>query len=62
MCVLAGSLALAAVLSLAYIMYIYLSKNVLDVLTCVRKHTTIQAAGLPGVGLRVEIDCIAYIP
>ena len=22
--------------------------------------TTIQAAGLPGVGLRVEIDCIAY--
>jgi len=24
--------------------------------------TTIQAAGLPGVGLRVEIDCIAYIP
>jgi 2-iminobutanoate/2-iminopropanoate deaminase len=24
--------------------------------------TTIQAAGLPGIGLRVEIDCIAYIP
>jgi len=24
--------------------------------------TTIQAADLPGVGLRVEIDCIAYIP
>jgi len=24
--------------------------------------TTIQAAGLPGLGLRVEIDCIAYIP
>ena len=24
--------------------------------------TTIQAAGLPGVGLRVEIDCIAYHP
>lgn len=24
--------------------------------------TTIQAAGLPGVGLRVEIDCIAYTP
>jgi 2-iminobutanoate/2-iminopropanoate deaminase len=24
--------------------------------------TTIQAAGLPGVGLRVEIDCIAYVP
>jgi 2-iminobutanoate/2-iminopropanoate deaminase len=24
--------------------------------------TTIQAAGLPGVGLRVEIDAIAYIP
>ena len=24
--------------------------------------TTIQAAGLPGAGLRVEIDCIAYIP
>jgi len=24
--------------------------------------TTIQAAGLPGVGLRVEIDCIAYRP
>ena len=24
--------------------------------------TTIQAAALPGVGLRVEIDCIAYIP
>ena len=24
--------------------------------------TTIQAAGLPGVGLRVEIDCIAYLP
>lgn len=24
--------------------------------------TTIQAAGLPGEGLRVEIDCIAYIP
>jgi 2-iminobutanoate/2-iminopropanoate deaminase len=23
--------------------------------------TTIQAAGLPGEGLRVEIDCIAYI-
>ncbi len=23
--------------------------------------TTIQAAGLPGVGLRVEIDCIAYV-
>jgi len=24
--------------------------------------TTIQAAGLPGVGLLVEIDCIAYVP
>jgi 2-iminobutanoate/2-iminopropanoate deaminase len=24
--------------------------------------TTIQAAGLPGDGLRVEIDCIAYRP
>jgi 2-iminobutanoate/2-iminopropanoate deaminase len=24
--------------------------------------TTIQAAGLPGVGLKVEIDCIAYVP
>ncbi|MBI3567973.1 MAG: reactive intermediate/imine deaminase [Gemmatimonadetes bacterium] len=24
--------------------------------------TTIQAAGLPGHGLRVEIDCIAYKP
>ncbi len=24
--------------------------------------TTIQAAGLPEVGLRVEIDCIAYVP
>jgi 2-iminobutanoate/2-iminopropanoate deaminase len=24
--------------------------------------TTIQAAGLPGEGLRVEIDCIAYMP
>lgn len=24
--------------------------------------TTIQAAGLPGEGLRVEIDCVAYIP
>jgi 2-iminobutanoate/2-iminopropanoate deaminase len=24
--------------------------------------TTIQAAALPGDGLRVEIDCIAYIP
>jgi 2-iminobutanoate/2-iminopropanoate deaminase len=24
--------------------------------------TTIQAAGLPGDGLRVEIDCIAYQP
>lgn len=24
--------------------------------------TTIQAAGLPGNGLRVEIDCIAYVP
>ena len=24
--------------------------------------TTIQAAGLPGAGLRVEIDAIAYIP
>ena len=24
--------------------------------------TTIQAAGLPGKGLRVEIDCIAYKP
>ena len=24
--------------------------------------TTIQAAGLPGVDLRVEIDCIAYTP
>ena len=24
--------------------------------------TTIQAAGLPGEGLLVEIDCIAYIP
>ena len=24
--------------------------------------TTIQAAALPGPGLRVEIDCVAYIP
>jgi 2-iminobutanoate/2-iminopropanoate deaminase len=24
--------------------------------------TTIQAAGLPGEGLRVEIDCIAVVP
>lgn len=24
--------------------------------------TTIQAAALPGDGLRVEIDCIAYVP
>jgi 2-iminobutanoate/2-iminopropanoate deaminase len=24
--------------------------------------TTIQAAALPGEGLRVEVDCIAYIP
>lgn len=24
--------------------------------------TTIQAAGLPSEGLRVEIDCIAYVP
>jgi 2-iminobutanoate/2-iminopropanoate deaminase len=24
--------------------------------------TTIQAGALPGVGLRVEIDCIAYVP
>ena len=24
--------------------------------------TTIQAAGLPGEGLRAEIDCIAYVP
>ena len=24
--------------------------------------TTIQAAGLPGNGLRVEIDCIAWVP
>jgi 2-iminobutanoate/2-iminopropanoate deaminase len=24
--------------------------------------TTIQAAALPGKGLRVEIDCIAYVP
>jgi len=24
--------------------------------------TTIQAAALPGQGLRVEIDCIAYLP
>lgn len=24
--------------------------------------TTIQAAGLPGDGMRVEIDCIAYVP
>jgi 2-iminobutanoate/2-iminopropanoate deaminase len=24
--------------------------------------TTIQAAALPGQGLRVEIDCIAYVP
>jgi 2-iminobutanoate/2-iminopropanoate deaminase len=24
--------------------------------------TTIQAAALPGAGLRVDIDCIAYIP
>jgi 2-iminobutanoate/2-iminopropanoate deaminase len=24
--------------------------------------TTIQAAALPGHGLRVEIDCIAYVP
>jgi 2-iminobutanoate/2-iminopropanoate deaminase len=24
--------------------------------------TTVQAAALPGRGLRVEIDCVAYIP
>jgi len=24
--------------------------------------TTVQAAGLPGEGMRVEIDCIAYVP
>ena len=24
--------------------------------------TTIQAAALPGAGLRVEIDCVAYVP
>jgi len=24
--------------------------------------TTVQAAALPGKGLRVEIDCIAYVP
>ncbi len=24
--------------------------------------TTIQAAALPGAGLRIEIDCIAYVP
>ena len=24
--------------------------------------TTVQAAALPGDGLRVEIDCIAYVP
>jgi 2-iminobutanoate/2-iminopropanoate deaminase len=24
--------------------------------------TTVQAAALPGAGLRVEIDCVAYIP
>lgn len=24
--------------------------------------TTIQAAGLPAEGLRVEIDCVAYVP
>jgi 2-iminobutanoate/2-iminopropanoate deaminase len=24
--------------------------------------TTIQAAALPGEGLRIEIDCIAYVP
>jgi len=24
--------------------------------------TTVQVAGLPGNGLRVEIDCVAYIP
>jgi len=24
--------------------------------------TTIQAGALPGAGLRVEIDCIAYVP
>jgi 2-iminobutanoate/2-iminopropanoate deaminase len=24
--------------------------------------TTIQAAALPGIGLHVEIDCIAYVP
>jgi 2-iminobutanoate/2-iminopropanoate deaminase len=24
--------------------------------------TTIQAAALPQTGLRVEIDCIAYVP
>lgn len=24
--------------------------------------TTIQAAALPGEGLRVEIDCVAYVP
>jgi 2-iminobutanoate/2-iminopropanoate deaminase len=24
--------------------------------------TTVQAAALPGTGLRVEIDCIAYVP
>jgi 2-iminobutanoate/2-iminopropanoate deaminase len=24
--------------------------------------TTVQVAGLPGDGLRVEIDCVAYVP
>jgi 2-iminobutanoate/2-iminopropanoate deaminase len=24
--------------------------------------TTVQAAALPGAGLRVEIDCVAYLP
>jgi 2-iminobutanoate/2-iminopropanoate deaminase len=24
--------------------------------------TTVQAAALPGEGLRVEIDCVAYVP
>ena len=24
--------------------------------------TTVQVAGLPGEGLRIEIDCIAYVP
>jgi 2-iminobutanoate/2-iminopropanoate deaminase len=24
--------------------------------------TTVQAAALPGEGLRVEVDCVAYVP